>query len=120
MLALLTEIAESGIEHDAGKYVTVQIHRQAWADLQALKNAAPQSREEASSGSAVVGQTPAVAAPVSVPSASALPRTCQWSKDGDAIYATGCGHHFCYSDGTRTECSAKFCQGCGGVIEGDE
>lgn len=48
------------------------------------------------------------------------PKTCTWTADEDAIYRTSCGHHFVYTDGTRTECSAKFCQACGGTIKGDE
>lgn len=49
------------------------------------------------------------------------PRKCVWSHDSaddDAIYLTGCNRNIVYSEGTRTDCDVKFCQYCGGEVEG--
>ena len=36
LVVLLREVRQSGVEHDAPGYVTVQIDRQTWADLAAV------------------------------------------------------------------------------------
>ena len=45
-------------------------------------------------------------------------KACAWSLDDDGIYQTECGEHFVFSDGSRTECKAKYCGNCGAKITG--
>ncbi len=44
------------------------------------------------------------------------PSECDWIVDTEGTYATDCGHHFQFNDGTPAENEAAFCLYCGKTL----
>lgn len=53
-------------------------------------------------------------------SRSASAKRCEWLKDDDGNYNTGCGHMFFFNAGTAEENAAKYCPYCGGDLHASD
>jgi len=49
-----------------------------------------------------------------------LERTCEWKENYESfeevVWSSQCGEDYCYGEVPLTECSQKYCQGCGGKL----